>query len=432
MSLADDLREIDQSTDWAGMQKFGRALAPSIAPTVGAAAMTPLAGPWAGPVVGGMLGEAANNLMGLTEPSVGGYAVQALVPPALRGGANLKRVFPAFGTSARGRESLQEIGKRDLRGIQAEYQPLTPSSDLFSRVGKYPIPMPHTKQESQNVLDRIAKELPVDQPLFKKSGEVAEEYKRIDPAGLPADRFQTSMSTLGQRVRSAGRAEESVGGTVNSANYKRMYGGFAKDLDAVPDPTLKRAREAYKREQTLEDIGDTAKIFTPKGHGEKEQINVNQLMTRLKDDQDELGKFFHQAFNDEERKSILGRLGKINEMPGLGPGTGLAVGSSKVNPLIAAMMGAGSVGAAHGGTAEALGLAAGTYALSGAGRMARDLSIAWNIPAGRAMIQALLDRSGGKVTPEVTAAIQAFAAAQTANLPKTLEAFKEPRRPSAY
>lgn len=421
-------KEVHQSTDWSGMQKVGRAIAPSILPTAGAAALTPFLGPWAGPVAGGLAGEAANNIIGLTQPSLGGYAVQALVPPALRAGVNAGKLWPKFGTSKRGAETLQEVGKKDLRMIQDQYQPFTPSHDLFNRVGNQPIKMPHTQAESKKVLDRIQQELPVDQPLFKKSGEVAGEYQNIPATGLPADRFQRSMSTLGQRVRAAGRAEESVGGSTNSANYKRLYGGFAQDLDAVQDPTLKQARAAYKREQTLQDIGDTAKIFTPKGHGEAEQINVNRLMSQLKDNREELGKFFSQAFSADEQKDIIGRLGKINEIPGLGPGTGQAVGSSKVNPLIAAMMGAGSLGAAHGGTAEGLGAAAGMYGLSSAGRMMRDVGLAWNIPAGRALIIQMLDRSGGKITPQVSAAIQAFAASQTANLPKTLDVFKEPRQ----
>jgi len=176
-------------------------------------------------------------------------------------------------------------------------------------------------------------------------------------------------------------------------------------------------------------VGDLGRPFVKKGVGETEQVNVNQLMNRLKDETDELGRFFKQAFDDDERKAIITRLGNINALPGIGPGPGQAVGSSKVNPVIAAMLGAGSLGAAHGGAGEAMGAAAGAYALSGAGRMARDLSIAWNIPAGRALIGQLLDRSGGKITPDVWAGIQAFAASQTANLPTNARIIKEPRKP---
>jgi len=283
-----------------------------------------------------------------------------------------------------------------------------------------------TKQQSKKVLQDIELELPVDRPLFKKSGEQAQQYLDLPESGLPAQRFQRSMHTLGERKRAAGRGEEQVGGSSNLRHYKQLYHGMAEDLEK--NPTLKEARQAFKREATLEDIGETAKVFTPKGHGEAEQINVNRLMTQLKDDTDDLGRFFQQAFSAEEQKDILARLGKINEIPGLGPGTGQAGGSSKVNPVLAAMLGMGSLGAAHGGTAEALGAAAGTYALSSAGRMARDVSIAWNIPAGRVLIHNLLKRSGGKMTPEVWAGIQAFAASQTANLPHTRAIIKEPRQ----
>lgn len=453
-SFRDVLKDIDQSTDYSGMRKAFDVVAPSIAPTIGAVAMTPALGPWAGPVVGGVAGEMLNNVVGLTKPSVGNYAAQALVPPAMRGAANLKRLAPTFGTEKRGAATLNEIGKKELTKIQADYQPLTPSDQLFARIGNEVIPMPGARDASDTVLQRIASQLPSDRPLYAKSGETAHDVRdlfkeervvtpetalypeelgrytvdvRQGPGGLPASRFQESIRTVGERLRAARRGEENVGGTANIRNYSTLFGGYAKDLDA--SPILKRARESFKREATLEDIGETAKIFTPKGHGEKQQINVNRLIDQLRDDTDEIGKFFHQTFSQQERQEILKRLGRVNDLPGLGPGAGQAVGSSKVNPVMAAMLGGGALGYGHGGAGEAMGAAAGAYALSGAGRMARDLSIAYNIPAGRALIGQLLDRSGGKLTPEVWAGIQAFAAAQTASLPTNARIIKEPRKP---
>ncbi len=453
-SLREALKEIDQSTDWVGMQKVGRAVAPSIAPTVGAIAATAILGPWLGPIVGGMAGEAFNNAINLTQPSIYGYAAQALVPPSLRGITNVTKLWPKFGTTSRGAETLQQVGKADIRLMQKQYQPWTSSEELFSRVGNELIPMPHAKEAADKILQRIESELPSDRPLFRHSGESAKEVKSLfkeerlvkpeDPfypedlgrytiemrpgaGGLQASRFQTAMHTLGERLRAARRGEEHVGGSTNVRNYSQLFGGYARDLDA--SPILKRARESFKREATLEDIGEAAKVFVKKGVGETEQLSVNRLMNMLKDDNDNLGKFFKQAFDEKERQDILTRLGKINELPGIGPGTGQATGSSRVNPLIAAMMGAGSIGAHEAGVTGALGAAAGTYALSGAGRMARDLSIAWNIPAGRAMIQEMLNKSGGKMTPQITAAIEAFAASQTAQIPRTMDIIKDRHTP---
>ena len=565
-SFRDALKEIDQSTDYTGMRKAFDVIAPSIAPTIGAISLTPALGPWAGPIVGGIAGEMLNNVVGVTNPSLGNYAAQALVPPVMRGAGNLKRLAPRFGTESRSAESLNQIGLRDLRSMQQEYQPLTPSEQLFARVGNDVIPMPHAKDTAESVLRRIEMQLPSDRPIYgksKKSAEdvidlfqpqrrraetpnepaidlghqpvqsyesgalrdplldrltsaapgritrsgeqtiippivdqslqssqdiamgkrptirrefpdlptqrnisdatvfpkeilppdssarypetiagvlqdyldqsnknkfLAEEMKwQPGPGGLPASRFQEAIRTAGERLRAARRGEESVGGSTNVRNYSELFSGYARDLDA--SPLLRRARDSFKREQVLTDIGDMARPFVKKGVGEAEQVNVNQLMNRLKDDTDELGRFYHQAFDPQERTEILRRLGRVNELPGIAPGTGQATGSSKVNPVIAAMLGAGSLGAAHGGAGEAMGAAAGAYALSGAGRMARDLSIAYNIPAGRALITQLLDRSGGKLTPEVWAGIQAFAASQTANLPANAQIIKTPRQP---
>lgn len=415
------MQDIMASTDWAGLRKLGYALAPSIAPTAGAVALTPFLGPWAGPVAGGVAGEAVNNLFGVTEPSAMGYATQALVPPALRGAANVGRLWPKFGTEKRAAKSLNEIGIDDLRLMQKEYQPLTPSQQLFARVGNEPIAMPETKQAAKKVLDRITSQLPSDQKLYAQSGDSATDLVNLG-TGLPVDKFQQGMSTMGQRVRAARRGEEKVGGSTNVTNYSQLYGGYAKDLEAAP--MLKDARQAYKREQTLEDMGELARPFIKKGVGETEQVSVNKLMTRLKDETDEMGRFFHQSFNADEQKDILSRLGKLNDLPGIGAGPGQRTGSSHVNPVLAGMLGLGSAGYAHGGAGEAMGAAAGAYALSGTARMTRDLAIAWNIPAGRALIGQLLDRSGGKLTPEVWAGIQAFAGAQTANLPQTIEMIK--------
>jgi len=430
-SFREALREIDQSTDYSGMRKAFDVVAPSIAPTVGAMALTPALGPWAGPVVGGVAGEAINNVIGLTKPSLGGYAVQALVPPAMRGAGNLKRLAPKFGTEAKSAETLNQIGIQDLRALQREYQPLTPSEELFKRVGNELIPMPFAKQSAESILNRIAMQLPSNRALYKKSRDSSQDvvdlFEPPGQGGLPATQFQEAIRTAGERVGAARRGEEGVGGTANVRNYSELFGGYARDLDA--SPLLRRARESFKREAVLQDVGDLGRPFVKKGVGETEQVNVNQLMNRLKDETDELGRFFKQAFDDDERKAIITRLGNINALPGIGPGPGQAVGSSKVNPVIAAMLGAGSLGAAHGGAGEAMGAAAGAYALSGAGRMARDLSIAWNIPAGRALIGQLLDRSGGKITPDVWAGIQAFAASQTANLPTNARIIKEPRKP---
>lgn len=447
-------KDIDQSTDWAGMQKFGYALRPSVLPTAGAAALTPLLGPWAGPVVGGVAGEIGNNIMGWTEPSPLGYAVQGLVPPSLRAGSNVKRLFgplrgegPGFGTSGRSAETLHQIGIHDLKAIGKQYQPPTPSSNLFEQVGSEHVPMPQSKLAADDVLQRIENQSPRDRYLYKHSedsakdvGDLFKESRTIQPeselypeelgrytvnvrpgaGGLPALKFQDRMRTLGERLRAARRGEENVGGSANVRNYSELFKGYAKDLDE--SPILQRARESYKRESTLEDIEGAAKVKTLAGHGTDQQIRVNTLMDRLRDQEDELGMFFHQAFTEGEKSAIINRLGKINELPGLGPGVGQATGSSKINPLLAAMGGVFGAGTMHGGVGEGALAAAGAYALSGAGRMARDLSIAWNIPAGRAMIQQMLTRyaPNGVLSPQhreqIRAAIEAFAAAQTANM----------------
>jgi hypothetical protein len=460
MSLDDDIasawNDVRASTDWVGMQKVGLAVAPSVAPTVLAAGLTPFLGPLAGPAVGGVSGEVVNNLIGLTKPSVYSYGMQAAVPSAMRFAGNVTRLWPAIGTTERAASWLNQAGKQELKAIGSEYQPDVPSRVLFERVGSHMIPMTKTKESAEAVLQRIKDALPADRPLYAQSGKAAGDITELfkeqttktplqkphpqalqryrtttepGPGGLPAQKFQGSMATAGERLRAARRGEERVGGSSNVRNYSQLFSGYARDLEA--SPILKEAREAFKREQTLEDIQELAKPFVKKGVGETEQINVNQLMNQLKDKDGDLGRFFSQAFTPKEQTEILDRLANVNTLPGIGPGTGQAVGSSKVNPVIAAMLGAGGIGAVHGGggaasVGEAAMGAAGAYGASWAGRMLRDYFIARSMPAGKAMIEAMLDRSGGKLTPEFWSGVHAFAASQLAQIPRTREIMRTP------
>jgi len=392
------MQDIMASTDWAGLRRLGLGIAPAIAPTVGAVAASPFMGPMAGAVFGGLAGEGFNNLIGLTQPSVSSYLLQAGVPPALKGLASLKRLGGALGEKG-GAETLNRLASPEIRNILQQYTPPVPSKLLFEKVGNGMIPMPHAREAAQEITARIGRQLPSEQPLYKKSGDSAQdilalfekrkrgpltpEEERViapyepsvryraealqdpladqlaqrqagvyratgaprinppvvdkslqssqeiamgkipqvkrffpdlptqgqiagatvfpkqiipgssspgapeqtaawlqeyldqsvpnrikseaaswepGPGGLPATRFQEAMRTAGERVRAANRGEAAVGGSANVGNFKTLYRGYAKDLEAAP--TLKDARQAFKRERVLEDIEDLARPFT--------------------------------------------------------------------------------------------------------------------------------------------------------------------------
>lgn len=419
------MQDIMQSTDWAGLRRLGYGLAPSIAPMVGAVGMTPMLGPVGGAITGGVMGEAFNNAIGLTEPSIGSYAAQGLIPPALKGVAGLKRVGGAFGEKA-GAETLNRLASPEIRNILQQYKPPTPSNVLFQKIDKSQaqVPVPATRQTSQEQIANIGKSMPGFRESYntlKKQLEgVRDQTKKT--GFVPIQTYQRLLHDVGTHIKAADRA-----GGVEAAGYKSLYKSLMEDLEKAPSrmkgpeaKILAEARDAFKRERVLEDIGDLARPFTMAGHGDVERFRANKIINRLKDPDDALGKFYQQSFTPDEQKGLMSSLVTLNKIPPIPAPRGTDAGSKERLGQIAGILGGGGAGAAAGAAgglgAEGAGLgAAAGYLIPKIHTMVTNYNIANNTQAGKALIKELWQGSGGKFSPQFWSALEAFAASQAAN-----------------
>lgn len=420
------LTEIDQSTDWPGLQRVGETAAslvlPSLFPMAGATSLLRY-GPRVLPPVlrqvgGALAGTGVNQATGLTPPGVPEFLWQAATPMSARGLGIGGRVAGKFGSEARGAETLNQIIPKELRMMQAQYQPPIASRDLFKKLEGTTehLPAPATKQAAKDELTNIGKSVPGFQESYRT---LAKQLKGVHGATkqtgwLPLETYQRLLHDVGTHIQAAERA-----GGVEAKGYKSLYRALMDDLEQAPQrtsgttaETLARAREAFKREKVLEELSQLAKPFTKRGT-DIEQTNVNKLLNRLNDPQDVLAKNFQSAFSAQEQARMMSRLNTLNKMPMVPPGAGQTFGSGSFwkHEFPAMASGSGMGYAAGGGPGAALGLTLGA-AIPPASRMIRDFSLAWNTDTGRAMIGEMIRNNGGRFSPEMWAAIEAFAAAQ--------------------
>lgn len=185
--------------------------------------------------------------------------------------------------------------------------------------------------------------------------------------------------------------------------------------------TLKEARDLFKREQVLKDIGDElSKAFTLNRGQEARQFNANKIVRTLEDSGGTIGKFFKQAFSPAEQKDLVGFFEFLNTIPVLKPGSGAQYGSGRLLARSVASMGAGGgMGFAMSGgnpVASAVGTVVGA-AVPAADDMVRTGIQVWKMPGGKSLLRNVLNNSDGVLTPQVLSTIAAFATAKTATPP---------------
>ena len=388
----------------------GKVIAPAIYPTIGAVLGT-LLGP-GGQIVGGLGGVAVNQILGITEPSVVEPAAQVLVPGGSKGLNAYRRLFPAFGTEARAASTMNRIAPLEVQQMLKSYAPKRSSKTLFEEAERSggTIPLPSTEEAAARELASIQESL----PSFRTSYDPLKKHlKGIQQAadtggverGIPTSTFQRLLHDVGRHQEAA-----DVSGGVLKKGYRDVYAGLMKDLEQAPK--LADARQAYKREIVLRELKSVGRPFTKRGVGEAEQFNANKLINRLNDSDDLLTKSFRSAFTPKEQQEILGTLTILNKIPPIPPGAGQSFGSGKFWTQTApSLVTGGTLGYASGNPLAGLVMGAGAPA---AQRYLRDFSLAWQTQEGKALIQNLLAHSGGKFTPQVWSAIQAFAASQFA------------------
>lgn len=402
-----------------GIKDMARAAGKGALPLTGAAIGEGLGGPL-GAIGGGVLGEGANQLLGITEPSLPQLAHEGVGMTAMKGLGAVGRGLKKFGTEARGAETLNRLAVPEIEKLLQTYQPPVPSKLLFERLAqsKANIPAPETRKAAKEEIGNINKSL----PGFKESyGGLSKQMEGISQATkktgfLPIDQYQRLLHDVGTHIEAANRA-----GGVEKHGYGGVYKALMQDLENAPSvmksgdaKTLIDARQSFKREKVIDEISRLAEPFLKAGTS-VEQFRANKLINRLNKPDDHLANMFRSSFSPEEQTVILNRLKTLNKIPAVPPGAGQSFGSGRFwTQTMPAIAGGGGVGyAAGGGLGAGIGMAVGA-ALPPAARMSRDLSIAWNTDTGRALIKGLLQQSDGKLTPQFWSAIEAFAANQGA------------------
>ena len=264
-------------------ERVGKALAPSALPTAGSialpAAATAIAGPANAPFipiergVGSGLGEAANQLFGITEPSMKQIAIATGLPMVLEYTANLVRTIP----HAVGPGTLNTLAPKDAVGKIAGMRGAQQADDLFAQAGAEGgvIPTTNTKALMTSVLNNkniSSAEKKAFRKVLNDSG--LSEFLSEDVRGLNPARLQRVLNATGELVPSA---EGYEGG-----HLKRLFKALSDDLDkaasgvAILTPQQIGMKEAALRQAKAEGVAVSSSGNLILYHGTKSGDAIKQ------------------------------------------------------------------------------------------------------------------------------------------------------------
>ena len=393
-------------------------------PTAGAV-VGGMVSPGMGIPLGGMAGEAANQILGITEPSLTQVGLQGIVPMAAKGGAAALQRAPKMlpGASA----ALQEEGAATARGLPNVIAPPARSSAmLYENLKSYndvSIDTPHLVKEVNHLRameQKIAEGLK-SEPLLKVTGGLKEKAgatpakmeagKIVDAQGHPILREVAPAKerglTFGDFKENFERLGKKIGATDEpelKGAYKSLYRSMLDDLESAsklakgePAKLFKEARTAYKREFARMDFAEAIEKRGINKAGEYlDQVNPNAIARWIKSDD---AKFFREAVTSQEMQSIERTLKQLSQIPTVPVKRGAPIGSGRRIATLG--LGAGIGGYAGGG----LGAAVGAYAMDkGSDLIARALMS----DTGRKALIKIVTANGGRFGQDEAALLSAY------------------------
>lgn len=395
-----------------------KAIAPAVAPTVGAAlgGMSPMPG---GAAMGAMAGEGLNQLTGVTEPSLTQIGLQGFLPAAASAVTNTGRTLLRM-SGARGAEALNTLAPQHAAEMLGKMQPYLPSKFYFKMATQDKAEIPLTKTEGvlQGLIDDLKMAsggIQSHQAPVLKYLEGLQQKIIGRPTGIPASELQAELNGLGELVKSSRRQ-----GGPGEKSYKQVYSKLMTDLDTAADTAnlglpaaqaLKAARDTFRREATLDEIGTavTNAVKTKQGVP-TEPFNAAEVIRSLKKNE-----MFVKAFSIDERKEIYDTFKLLNRIPGLSPGAGQSFGSGQFWKKAGTIGTASAIGGGMGGVPGATAGAALGAIVPPIAETARNLSIAMQTRVGRGLLKTLLTNSDHALTPQGASILAAFATAQMAS-----------------
>lgn len=402
---------------------------PAVLPTVGGIAGAALGGGMGTPfgmtvpggIVGGsmgsMLGEAGNQTLGITEPSLANVGMAGTIPSAAGAAGALLRPLGRFATSGGAARVLNALAPEEAASKVGAMVPKVPASALFKQAteAQVSIPMNRSIHKIEMMLDEFSD---VSKGVKQANHQVIGYLKGLqmllqtNPQGLTPLALQRELEGAGNVVKSV----RTRGGT-GAGEIQQAFKAMINDLDdavKMANPAqpaaalLKTARDTFKKESVLKEVGDAITDATKnlRGQGADVQFNANAVLKDISKN-----RFYHDALSAGERGEIESLLKLLNKIPALGPGAGQQFGSGRIASMLRASTVGGGIGAySGGGTGAAVGAAAGA-AVPPIAEFGKNFATALQMETGRALMKELLTQSKGIATPQVASIIAAYAQA---------------------
>lgn len=387
----------------------------SALPTAGSiavpAAATALMGPANTPFIpleqgfGSGLGEVANQLLGITEPSLKQIGIATVAPMAIGYGMNalrtLKSLPGALNTAA------PQMATNQIRS----YRSAIHAKDLFDQATAQGIKIPLNKttsalQEVENIMMDVT---PAGRQAFEKVlNDTGLRDLATAPGGISPSKMQNLLREVGKLESKASRE-----GGLEGFYLGKFFGSLKDDLENSGTQLL-GARNAFKREAVLDDIEQAISnaMFIKKGQGLQTEFSPNKILNTLNKTDEGLGQFFSQSFSRSEQAEIKNLFGFLNTIPSLQPGAGQQFGSGRFWQR-ASHAGAGSgigagIGYAAGGPmGAAIGAGVGILAPEAA-NFGKLVLQAWKMPGGKQVVKTLLSNSDSAKLPYIAESLTSF------------------------
>jgi hypothetical protein len=392
-------------------------------PTLGSialpAAATAVLGPANAPFVplemgiGSGIGEAANQALGITEPSILQIGLAAGLPPVAGYGANVLR------GAAKLPGALNTAAPNMAKTQMAGYRGAVPAADVMEQATQQglTIPLTDTTRVLQEMRNMMFDQTPAGQKAFEKVlKDTGLENLATSPGGITPSKMQALLHDIGKLQADA---SSETGSGISKEYLGRFFKSLNDDLDNSGS-ALGPAREYWKREQVLNDIEQriNSAVFTPKGQGSQTQFSAQKIINELNDTSEGLGKWFSQSFSRSEQAEIKNLFGFLNTIPSLQPGAGQQFGSGKFWERVTHAGAGGGIGygvglAVAGPPGAAIGGGIGLFAPE-AMNIGGMVMQAWKMPGGKQFVKQIFTNEGA-ITPKLAGALSAFVASGIAS-----------------
>ena len=341
---------------------------------IGGAFLGGMAGPLAPIAVptmealGGAGGEAMNQALGITEPSLGQIMAAGAAGPAGRAIGYAGRGL--LNTAVRGIPGaavpLNEAAIATARGVPQAIRPMLQSSDewyqMLERAGNPAFETPGLKDMANQLARQQAKLVNPDSQLVKELDDLGRRHGTM------------AFDTLRERVKFWARKAEELEGTKSPSEgaYKALYSAGRDALEHQPGlnpiqtQILNEANRVARREYLSDDLTRMIEGSIKTVGDQAQQINVNQVLTKINQYEklaklgkpDLVAKRFVESFEPGELEALKKTLTQIGgAAPRIPPGGGAQFGSGRIW-LRAALGGGAGYAAGGAGGAQVGGLAA--------------------------------------------------------------------------